>query len=188
MRPGRSASVCRRHVQKIRLPREGNRQRFPAVQQGGKIQETGHPWTDRIGKVDDRNAFFLTEKVCLTQEDIREVQLAKGAMAAGIRLLAKTLGVAIGDIQQVLIAGAFGNYMAPESACAIGLLPMELSDRIIPVGNAAGEGAKLAVADPEQFALAGRLMNEVEFLELASDPDFQDVFVEQLMFSDEDEE
>ena len=155
---------------------------------GGKIQETGHPWTDRIGKVDDRNAFFLTEKVCLTQEDIREVQLAKGAMAAGIRLLAKTLGVAIGDIQQVLIAGAFGNYMAPESACAIGLLPMELSDRIIPVGNAAGEGAKLAVADPEQFDLAGRLMNEVEFLELASDPDFQDVFVEQLMFSDEDEE
>ena len=96
--------------------------------------------------------------------------------------------MAIGDIEQVLIAGAFGNYMSPDSACTIGLLPKILREKIIPVGNAAGEGAKLAVLEDFQFELASRLAGEVEFLELANDSRFQDIFVDELSFDSEEEE
>ena len=96
--------------------------------------------------------------------------------------------MAIGDIEQVLIAGAFGNYMSPDSACTIGLLPKILREKIIPVGNAAGEGAKLAVREDFQFELASRLAGEVEFLELANDSRFQDIFVDELSFDSEEEE
>ena len=145
-------------------------------------------WQKRLGEVDGKSAYFFTKDVYLAQSDIREVQLAKGAIAAGIQLLCRHLGVEIGEIQQVLIAGAFGNYMSPESACAIGLLPRELLDRITPIGNAAGEGAKLAVLQREQYDLARQFMDQVEFLELAMDPDFQDIFVDQLSFYEDDED
>ena len=150
----------------------------------GRMARDGAP---QLGQVDGKPAWFFTDSVCLTQADIREVQLAKGAIAAGIRLLCRRLGVEIADIEQVLIAGAFGNYMSPDSACAIGLLPRALRSRILPVGNAAGEGAKLAVLQPEQFDLAGRLSRRVEFLELANDAAFQDIFVDELSFDDEEE-
>ena len=65
---------------------------------------------------------------------------------AGILLLARKLGVSVGDIEEVDIAGAFGNYIDPDSACAIGLIPPVLREKIVPVGNAAGAGAKLAFA------------------------------------------
>ena len=150
----------------------------------GRMAAAGAP---ELGQVDGKPAWFFTDRVCLTQADIREVQLAKGAIAAGIRLLCRWLGVEITDIEQVLIAGAFGNYMSPDSACAIGLLPPELRQRIVPVGNAAGEGAKLAVLRPDQFELSKRLSREVNFLELANDPDFQDIFVDELPFDSEEE-
>ena len=135
----------------------------------------------------DFSAHFRSPSTAASYEsDIREVQLAKGAIAAGIQLLCRHLEVEIGDIQEVLIAGAFGNYMSPASACAIGLLPKELYDRIIPIGNAAGEGAKLAVLRREQYDLARQLMDQVEFIELAMDPDFQDIFVDQLAFYEDD--
>lgn len=157
----------------------------------GVVDETGRFDPDgpaALGLADGKPAYYFNDTVCLTQSDIREVQLAKAAIAAGIRLLCDRLGVAIGDIEQVLIAGAFGNYMSPDSACAIGLLPKILREKIIPVGNAAGEGAKLAVREDFQFELASRLAGEVEFLELANDPRFQDIFVDELSFDSDEEE
>ena len=157
----------------------------------GVVDETGRFDPDgpaALGLADGKPAYYFNDTVCLTQSDIREVQLAKAAIAAGIRLLCDRLGVAIGDIEQVLIAGAFGNYMSPDSACTIGLLPKILREKIIPVGNAAGEGAKLAVREDFQFELASRLAGEVEFLELANDPRFQDIFVDELSFDSEEEE
>ena len=124
--------------------------------------------------------------VYLTQKDVREVQLAKAAMAAGLRLMAWRMGVGIEDIEEVDIAGAFGNYINPDSACAIGLIPAELRQRIVPVGNAAGAGAKLALTDAAAWAEAETLARTTEFLELATLPEFQDEFVEQLNFEDED--
>ncbi len=120
--------------------------------------------------------------VYLTQKDIREVQLAKAAIAAGIRILMKTLSVTEKDISCLYIAGAFGNYMDPASAGAIGLIPQSLVDRICPIGNAAGEGAKIALLNAEEWKLADTLTRNVEFVELAALPEFQDRFVDELEF------
>lgn len=126
--------------------------------------------------------FFLTEKVYIAQKDIREIQLAKSAICTGIMMLAQKLGVKICDIKEVLLAGAFGNYMDPESACKIGLIPSELQSKIKMIGNAAGEGAKLAVLSYPEFLRAQKIADKADFVELASEKDFQDMFVDNLEF------
>lgn len=124
-------------------------------------------------------------KVYLTQKDVREVQLAKAAIRAGIELMCKRMGVNVADIRQVLLAGAFGNYLDPRSACSIGMIPPALRERIIPIGNAAGEGAKMAVLNGSEFEYSKRLARETEFLELASMPEFNDCYVDCLCFEEE---
>ena len=124
--------------------------------------------------------------VYLTQKDVREVQLAKAAIAAGIQLLMKELGITEKEIQKIYIAGAFGNYMNPASACAIGLLPPELEHLIEPVGNAAGEGAKIALLNTDELEATDRLVRGIRFLELAASAEFQDTFVDELAFPEEE--
>lgn len=126
--------------------------------------------------------FHLTEDIYLTQDDIRQVQLAKGAIHAGITLMTKQLGLEIKDIQRVLLAGAFGNYLNPVSACRIGLLPEELESRISTVGNAAGSGAKILACDQDALTLTQELVNKLEFLELASLSDFSRTFAKSMNF------
>ncbi|NLZ38955.1 MAG: DUF4445 domain-containing protein, partial [Firmicutes bacterium] len=103
-------------------------------------------------------AFLLAEangrQIVVTQKDIRELQLAKGAIAAGIRILMKNYGIDTDEIKEVQLAGAFGNYLNPHSACVIGLIPAELEDRITMVGNAAGAGAKLALLSSSEYERA----------------------------------
>lgn len=118
----------------------------------------------------------LTDNVYLTQEDIRQLQLAKGAVCAGIRLMAKQLSIDTEQIRRVLLAGAFGTYLDPRSACRIGLLPEELEGKIRPVGNAAGSGAKLLACNRELLSLTGSLADQIEFLELAGLPEFPRTF------------
>lgn len=125
--------------------------------------------------------------VYLTQKDIREVQLAKAAIAAGIQILMKKLGITEKEIDQVYLAGAFGNYMNPESAAAIGMIPSGLLSRIIPAGNAAGEGAKIALLNCRERNEMNALMKKTEFVELATSPEFQDCFVDELNFPEEEE-
>ncbi len=132
--------------------------------------------------------YTLCEQVTLTQKDVREVQLAKAAIRAGIELLVKTMGADLADIRRVYLAGAFGNYMNPASACRIGMIPPVLLDRITPIGNAAGEGAKLCALRREEFDYSKRLAKETEFLELASLPDFQDCYVDALEFCEEEDQ
>lgn len=151
------------------------------------LLETGE--LDGTGRLMGGERYELGDTgVYLTQKDVREVQLAKAAIAAGLRLMAQRLGVAIGDIREVDIAGAFGNCINPDSACAIGLIPAELRDAIVPVGNAAGAGARLVLTDADAWPEAERLARETEFMELATLARFQDEFVEQLNFSDDEEE
>lgn len=135
---------------------------------------------DETGKM--KNTWYFTSKVFINQKDIRELQLAKAAIAAGIRLLCKYRKIEIRDIQVLLLAGAFGNYLNSDSACAIGLLPAELRDKICMVGNAAGHGAKIAAVNACEYDKAGKLAKNVEFVELAHDADFQDIYVEELEF------
>ena len=135
-------------------------------------------------EVDGQRVVYLTPEIYLTQEDIREVQLAKGAIAAGIELMAQQIGVTLDDIQKVLLAGAFGTFMDAESACKIGLLPRALSGKIVAVGNAAGSGAKLMACNKEEFARTQELIKRIEFLELASLPKFQRTFARNMRFED----
>ena len=86
------------------------------------------------------------------------------------------------------LAGAFGNYLNPASACRIGLLPPCLEDRIVPVGNAAGEGAKLCALSRGAYAYSQALAAGTEFLELASLPQFQDRYIDALLFSEDEDD
>lgn len=133
------------------------------------------------------HAVALQDGVLLTQKDVRELQLAKAAIRAGIELLAKKLDIVVEQIQKVYLAGAFGNYLSPKSACGIGLIPPCLEDRIVPIGNAAGEGAKLCAISQAEFDYSKQLAAETEFLELASMPEFQDCYVDCLLFEEEDD-
>lgn len=126
--------------------------------------------------------YYITDEIYISQKDIREVQLAKGAIMAGIEILCMESGIGYEGIDRVLIAGAFGNYMSPDSACDIGLIPSVLRDKIVMIGNAAGEGAKLSILNEEEFNKAGKIAEKTEFIELALMPEFQDIFVENLGF------
>ena len=137
--------------------------------------------------LNDDHIFHLTEGIYLTQDDIRQVQLAKGAIYAGIILMAKQLGLEIGNIQKVQLAGAFGNYLNPQSACRIGLLPEVLLDRIEPIGNAAGSGAKMLACDKDLLTLTQALAGKIEFLELASLPEFSRTFAKSMNFREENQ-
>ena len=142
---------------------------------------------DESGRLEEKQ-FTLCDNVTLTQKDVREVQLAKAAIRAGIELLAEKMNVAVEDIRRVYLAGAFGNYMNPASACRIGMIPPVLQDRIVPIGNAAGEGAKLCALNRAEFAYSQALAKNTEFLELASLPQFQDCYVDALEFCEEEDE
>ncbi len=117
---------------------------------------------------------MLTNRVYLTQEDIRQVQLTKGAIRAGIDLMAAQMGRA--PIQRVVLAGAFGSCLNPESACRIGLLPEELLERITAAGNTAGTGAAMLAAAPELLEITEKILETTTFLELASLPAFPKAF------------
>jgi uncharacterized 2Fe-2S/4Fe-4S cluster protein (DUF4445 family) len=150
---------------------------------------------ERIIEFEGQRAFLLAdaessgtgEALVFTQKDVREVQLAKGAMAAGIQMMCGRLGIVTDDIQSVMIAGAFGSYMSPASACGIGLIPPELEEKVVAIGNAAGQGARLCVLSIDEYKRAATLAKKIEYLELAADPAFQDVFVDELEFPGEEE-
>lgn len=120
--------------------------------------------------------------VFLSQRDIREVQLAKAAIRAGIKLLQKKLDLADTDIQQVFLAGAFGNYIRKESALRIGLLPNVPIERIHSVGNAASSGAQLALISSKFRRAAKQLARQIEYIEIAHEPDFQNTFADSMLF------
>ena len=140
---------------------------------------------DESGRMEGRQ-YRLCDNVVLTQKDVREVQLAKAAIRAGIELLAEKMGARVADIRRVYLAGAFGNYMDPASACRIGMIPSVLLDRIVPIGNAAGEGARLCALSRTEFEYSRKLAAETDFLELASLPQFQDCYVDALEFCEEE--
>jgi len=142
----------------------------------------GHPLRDRLIEIDGVRAFLLADGVYLTQRDIRELQFAKGSIATGIKVLMDILGVTADDLDEVLLAGSFGSYLNPESAKIIGLVPPVDVDRIIAVGNSAGEGAKIALLSYRERQVAFELPARIEYIELSGRSDFNDAFVAVLGF------
>ncbi len=122
------------------------------------------------------------EDIVLTQGDLRELQLAKGAIYAGLMILLKEAGINENDLDQVLLAGAFGNYVRKESALTIGLLPQLPPEKIVAVGNAAGDGSRMALASKTIRERAMALPEKVEHLELSTRSDFQDIFIDAMAF------
>ncbi len=118
-------------------------------------------------------------EVSITQKDIRELQLAKGAMEAAMGILLERENLAWGDVDECILAGAFGNYVRPASAMKIGLIPQMMEGRILPIGNGAGEGAKRALLGGlEAWKDVASLVERTEHVFLEKHPAFQELYVE----------
>jgi uncharacterized 2Fe-2S/4Fe-4S cluster protein (DUF4445 family) len=122
--------------------------------------------------------------ITLGQKDVRELQLAKGALRAGVEVLLARLGRRAADLERISLAGAFGSYVSPVAARAIGLIPPLPLARVESVGNAAGRGSRLALASVEARRRAEALARRIEYVELSADPRFTDAFMEAMAFPD----
>jgi len=138
-------------------------------------------WIRPNGRLAQGERLLLAEPVALTQGDIRELQLAKGAIAAGLRLLAQQLGERVEDITQLHLAGAFGNYISRASAQRIGLLPFG-PEKVRPAGNTALLGAKMALFHPAEDGAYANLRAQIRHVPLSADPVFEESFVEEMLF------
>jgi uncharacterized 2Fe-2S/4Fe-4S cluster protein (DUF4445 family) len=116
----------------------------------------------------------------LTQTDIRELQLAKGAIAAGIHLLLQQLGAQEQDLTRLYLAGAFGNYISRSSAQRIGLLKFA-TDTVTPAGNTALLGAKLGLFINDT-GIYQAIRDKTRHISLNEDPNFQDAYVDEMSF------
>lgn len=146
------------------------------INKRGRIQNTE--------EMDGQRIFPLGGGIYLNQEDIRQVQMAKGAIAAGIHLMCGQLGITPEEIDQVILAGAFGSFLSPENACRIELLPSQLLGKIQAAGNLAGAGARMMALNKEEFWKTRTLLERIEFIELASLPAFQRTFAKCMNFTE----
>jgi uncharacterized 2Fe-2S/4Fe-4S cluster protein (DUF4445 family) len=150
-----------------------------------------YPFRNNIIEQDGESAFLIVPEedsavgsaLCMSQKDVREIQLAKAAIAAGIDTLIRRLEIRVEDIENLFLAGGFGSYIHKDSAVEIGLLPGELRDKIRVVGNAAGKGAAMYLLSAEAAARCERICAKAEYIELSSSPEFQDSYIEKMTFS-----
>lgn len=122
------------------------------------------------------------DSINITQKDVREVQNAKAAICAGIKVLCAKAGISVSDVNRVFLSGGFGTKLNPESAIRIGLLPQEFEGKIFAVGNSAGAGATEALLSEKHWQRMCEVAREVEYIELSLEPLFVDEYVEQMMF------
>jgi uncharacterized 2Fe-2S/4Fe-4S cluster protein (DUF4445 family) len=121
-------------------------------------------------------------EIVLTQDDVRQLQLAKGAIASGIAMLQHVAGVPLERVSELMLAGGFGNYLSIPSAVRIGLIPDLHEGRVRYVGNAASLGAQLCVLSEPERARADRIAGRIEHVSLAAHPDFEQIFVDCMNF------
>jgi uncharacterized 2Fe-2S/4Fe-4S cluster protein (DUF4445 family) len=122
-------------------------------------------------------------EITLTQDDVRQVQLCKGAIASGVAMLQHVAGVSPSDVSELMLAGGFGNYLSVRSALRIGLIPPTVpEDRIRYVGNAAVLGAQLALVSEMERRRSQEIADSIDHVSLAAHPDFQDIFVDCMNF------
>ena len=146
------------------------RGRFIVDKPGVVSRPNLHPYFELIPKVDGNR------EIIISQEDIDQVLLAKGAIRAGIDILLNSLDVSPHEINEVVIAGAFGTNIDAHNAVKIGLLPRIPINRIRAVGNAAGAGARMMLVSEEARLHAIDLAKKIEYIELTVSPDFNKYF------------
>ncbi|AEV67486.1 ASKHA domain-containing protein [Acetivibrio clariflavus] len=159
------------------------------VDETGRLDDEWEPATPEqaslaknITVVDNMNAFLICGDIAITQKDIRELQNAKGAIAAGINVLVKQSGINFSDIKNVYLAGGFGTYINVDSALKIGLIPFQLRGKIQPVGNAAGQGAIEGLLSVKRLSDAEIISKKIKYIELSSSKDFNDFYMNCMMF------
>ncbi len=126
--------------------------------------------------------FFLTERIAITPQDIRQIQLAKAAIRAGIDTLMH-YDTSSQKIARVLLAGGFSR-LDPTSACVIGMLPPELEEKVVPVGNTAGNGCAAYLLSEEIRQRVGSIRSHCKTVELSADPFFMERFVDTMYFGE----
>ncbi|MBP5314095.1 MAG: DUF4445 domain-containing protein [Eggerthellaceae bacterium] len=146
----------------------------------------GKPDNTAFGiKIEEENGMRLirfSKNVYLTQEDIRQTQLGKGAIAAGITRLLQTSSIDINDIECVLLAGGFGQSIEPASAQSLGLIPSKLNGKCFAIGNAALSGAQALLLNNEARKQERAIAALCNYLELSSDEGFADAYLGNLNF------
>jgi uncharacterized 2Fe-2S/4Fe-4S cluster protein (DUF4445 family) len=118
----------------------------------------------------------IEKDIVVTQKDVRQIQLAKGALYAGCKLMVQRMG--INKVDKVKIAGAFGTHVDREKALIMGLFPDCEIEKITSVGNAAGDGCRAALLNREKRVEANWVSRNVEYIELTVEPNFQQEFME----------
>ncbi|HHY45761.1 MAG TPA: DUF4445 domain-containing protein [Firmicutes bacterium] len=142
------------------------------------------PLSRRIRSGTGGPEFVVAEPgVIFTQRDARELQLACAAIHTGLEILKEIAGVGDSDIESVYLAGGFGNYLAPESARILGLVPAVPLERIMPIGNGAGAGAMMALLSEAAAERAVSIGRSTEHIELASYPRFSEVFMNSMVYT-----
>ncbi len=122
------------------------------------------------------------QEVVLTQDDVRQVQLAKGAIASGVAMLQHVASVSDETVAELMLAGGFGNYVSISSALRIGLIPPLPKEKIRYVGNAASLGAQLCLVSETERQRAESVAARIEHVSLAAHPDFERIFVDAMNF------
>ncbi len=145
------------------------------------LLETGR--LDETGAIEDEEE-EIAPGVALTGQDLRKLQLAKGAIAAGIRTLCSTLGIGMDDIAHFYVAGGFGAHLNMDNAAKIGLIPRALAGKAVSVGNAALAGTMMMLLKQEFIDEARETARQAHVVTLSSSPAFADAFVDSMMFEE----
>ncbi|MGD9138475.1 MAG: ASKHA domain-containing protein [Desulfobacterales bacterium] len=142
---------------------------------------------EQLQLVDNQPVFKIADGVCFTQGDIRQVQLAKGAIRTGIDMLLTEANVTVEDLEDITLAGAFGYHLRPDSLAAIGLIPEELSRKVRFAGNTSKTGCAMMLLDASLRKYLETRVQSVEHLPLAEKISFQELFIENLNFPASDD-
>jgi uncharacterized 2Fe-2S/4Fe-4S cluster protein (DUF4445 family) len=140
------------------------------------------PFPERVIFHEKQPAFRITDRVILTQKDIRQMQLAKGAVRAGIELLLRAGGIRAEDVDRVWIAGSFGYHLRVQSIVNIGLLPEQSAQRIVFAGNTSQTGGKAFLLNARYREEMAVKVRRIETLDLANTEDFEKLFIKHLNF------
>jgi len=139
---------------------------------------------DRLTTVNGETAFKIADEIYIYQQDIREVQLAKAAIYAGIKILLEHQNVSYEDVDIVWLAGGFGNKLNSESAVNIGMLPRKLLGKIRAGGNTSGIGAVMSLLSRDCRIECDIIKSRAKYLELSALPGFNDTFIEAMGFEE----
>lgn len=166
--------------------------RVGMIRKNGAFSKSGcdAPWKDmvRCNGTKRELLLFREPEILVTQKDVRQVQLAKGAIRSGMEALLAKANLAVEDLDQVIIAGQFGQYLPEESLLGVGILPKETKGRIRYVGNSSKTGAYMALLSQKTRMEMEKLALEMEYIELSETENYERLFVKSTLFPEPKEE